>query len=67
MSVQVAAPAGQFTLAIYGPNNSTLKPWDSALTWTGTLPATGDYYFDIASVLGDYAKSYTLFVSVTAP
>lgn len=67
MNVQLTATPGQFTLGIIGPNNTVLKPADTAYTWVGTLAASGDYYFDITSILGDYAKTYTLTISLTLP
>jgi len=66
MTVKLTAPANSISLAIYAPNGSTVKPLDLNLTWSGTLPADGDYRLDVFNALGLGASDvpYTLEVSV---
>jgi LysM repeat protein len=67
MTVKITAPANSVSLTIYAPNGSTLKPTDPNLTWSGTLPADGDYRLDVNNTrgLGASNVSFTLEVSVT--
>lgn len=67
LNVKVTAPANEVALAVIAPNGSTLKTQDTTLTWTGTIPSTGDTIIDIVSVLGTTSKSYTLEVTLTTP
>ena len=52
LTIKLTAPANSVNIAIYAPNGSTLKPYDFSPTWTGTLPSTGDYRFDVVNALG---------------
>ena len=52
LTIKLTAPANSVNIAIYAPNGSTLKPYDFNPTWTGTLPSTGDYRFDVVNALG---------------
>jgi LysM repeat protein len=67
MTVKLTAPANSISLVISAPNGSTLKPTDLNLTWSGTLPADGDYRLDVNNALGLGASGvpFTLEVSVT--
>lgn len=62
MSITVAGPQDEIALRVTGPTG--LLKDDLALTWSGVLPATGDYYIDLVSVLGAFDKPFTLTVSV---
>jgi len=67
MTVKITAPANSVSLAIYAPNGTALKPFDLNLTWSGTLPASGDYRLDVINALGLGATDvpFTLEVSLT--
>jgi LysM repeat protein len=67
MTIKLTAPANSVSLTIYAPNGSTLKPTDLNLSWSGNLPADGDYRLDVnnAQGLGASDVSFTLEVSVT--
>lgn len=67
MTVKLTATANSASVAIYAPNGSTLKQADLVPTWSGTLPATGDYRIDVSNALGLGAPDvpFTLEVSVT--
>jgi ELWxxDGT repeat protein len=60
LTVQLIVPTNDVNLAIYGPNNTTLKAPDVTNTWNGTLPSNGDYYIDLISSVGIPSKTYTL-------
>jgi LysM repeat protein len=66
MTVSVAAPANEIALRIFNPGGILIKPLDGNLTWTGPLPATGDYLIDLVG-LTDPTKNYILTVSITGP
>jgi ELWxxDGT repeat protein len=67
LSVQLIAPTNDVSLALYGPNNVTLKVPDNTPTWNGTLPTTGDYYIDLSSTMGNPSKTFTLNLTLTTP
>lgn len=68
MSVTLTStPASEVAMSIYSPSGAILKALDANLTWSGTLPANGDYRIEIINILGSLNKSYTLVVSITTP
>jgi ELWxxDGT repeat protein len=69
LNAQLIVPTNDVNMAIYGPNNTTLKAPDATNTWNGTLPTNGDYYIDLISSVGIPSKTYTLnlTLSTTAP
>jgi ELWxxDGT repeat protein len=67
LSVKLTAPVNEVSLGIIAANGSILKTQDTSLTFTGTVPATGDSYIDIFGVAGVSSKTYTLEISLTTP
>jgi len=67
LTVKVTGTVNEVGLAVYSPANVVLKTMDATLTWTGTVPANGDQYIDVASISGSTIKPFTLEVSLTAP
>ena len=67
LTVKLSVPSNDVKLAVYGPNNTTLKVLDTNTSWSGTLNANGDYYIDLVSSLGAASKDYTLEVTLTNP
>jgi ELWxxDGT repeat protein len=67
LNVQLMVPTNDVNLAVYGPNNTTLKTPDAVNTWNGTLPATGDYFVDLISSVGVPSKTFTLNLTLTSP
>jgi uncharacterized repeat protein (TIGR01451 family) len=67
LSIKVTGPANELALAIYQPNGTALKSQDTTLTWTGTVPVTGDYIIELVSVLVVSSKPFTLEVTLTSP
>ena len=67
LSVKVTAAANEVSMGVFAANGSALKAQDTTLTFTGTIPVTGDTAIDIASVTGTTSKSFTLEVTVTTP
>src|SRR3990170_7917573 len=67
MTVTVTAPANAVAMAVYDPGGTAIKSADATLTWSGTIPQTGDYRIDIGSVTSSTSVLYTLVVSLTTP
>jgi ELWxxDGT repeat protein len=67
LSLKVTGPANELALAVYQPNGTALKAQDTTLTWSGTIPTTGDYIIELVSVLVVSNKSYTMEVTLTSP
>ena len=65
LSVKLNAPANEVTMGITAANGSILKTQDTTLTFTGTIPSTGDTFIDIKGVSGSTNKAYTLEISIT--
>jgi len=55
------------TMGIIASNGSTMKAQDATLTFSGTLPSSGDSFIDIFAVSGTTSKSFTLEVTITTP
>jgi LysM repeat protein len=66
MTVTLAAAANEIATRIFDPGGILIRPLDGNLTWTGILPATGDYRIDLVG-LTDPTKNFSLTVSVTTP
>lgn len=62
-----STPANEIAWAVYNPSSVAIRPLDANTSWSGTLPANGDYRIDIISILGNASKTYTLVVSITTP
>jgi ELWxxDGT repeat protein len=67
LNVQLIVPTNDVNMAIYGPNNVTLKAPDATPTWAGSLATTGDYYIDLISSMGNPSKTFTLNLTLTTP
>jgi len=67
LSIKVTGPANELALAVLSSNGTALKAQDTTLTWSGTIPANGDYFIDLVSVLVVSNKNYTLEVGLTTP
>jgi ELWxxDGT repeat protein len=68
MTVKLTAPVNEVELVVSASANAaSLKALDAAQTWTGTIPATGDYYIDVISVQTTTTKNYTLEVDLVTP
>jgi ELWxxDGT repeat protein len=67
LSVKVTAAANEVSMGVFAANGTALKAQDTTLTFTGTIPVTGDTAIDVASVTGTTSKSFTLEVTVTTP
>ena len=66
MSVKVTAPAAGVVMGIYNPAGAAIKAPDATLTWSVTIPQTGDYRIDLGSSSTTNVL-YTLEVSLTSP
>jgi uncharacterized repeat protein (TIGR01451 family) len=66
LSIRLTAPANEVAVGVNGPTGLALKPLDPTPTWNTTIIASGDHTINIASVLGNSSKSYTLEVSLTS-
>ena len=67
LTVKLTVASNDVGLAVYGPNNQTLKALDNTGSWSGTLTANGDHFIDLVSQLGAATKPYTLEVTLTSP
>jgi uncharacterized repeat protein (TIGR01451 family) len=67
LSVNVVGPANEVALAVLHSNETVIKPLDTTLTWNGAIPANGDYFIDIVSVLGAANKTFSMEVRLTGP
>ena len=67
LSLKVTGPPNELALAVYQPNGTALKAQDTNLTWSETIPTTGDYIIELVSVLVVSNKSYTIEVTLTSP
>jgi uncharacterized repeat protein (TIGR01451 family) len=65
LMVNLTAPANEVAIGVNGPTGQVLKELDTSLLWSTTVTIDGDYYIDIASVVGTSSKSYTLQVSLS--
>jgi ELWxxDGT repeat protein len=67
LNMQLQVSTNDVNLALYGPDNTTLKAPDAVNSWNGTLPTTGDYFIDLASSAGAASKNFTLNLILTLP
>lgn len=67
LRVDVDGPANEIALAILQSNENALKPVSTTLEWEGVIPANGDYFIDIVSVLGAANKAFNLEIRLTGP
>jgi ELWxxDGT repeat protein len=72
LDVQLIVPTNDVNLAIYfvptnATVNTTVKAPDANVTWSGTLPSTGDYAIDLISSIGSPSKTFTLNLVLTTP
>jgi ELWxxDGT repeat protein len=67
LNIKLTTAANDIGLAVYGPNNATLKALDNNGSWSGTLTANGDHFIDLVSSLGAATKAYTLEVTLNTP
>lgn len=67
LNIKVTAPQNEVALAVFGPNNATLKAQDATLTWSGTIATTGDHFIEVISVQTTTNKAYTLEAGLITP
>jgi hypothetical protein len=67
LTIEIAAPAGKVALTITTPSGTKLKEADTNLTWTGVIPATGDYTLDLVTVLATTDIPYSMDITLTGP
>lgn len=67
LSIKVTGPTNEIGLSVTSQNGSVLKQQDANLTWTGTIPANGDYFIEVANLLVVGSKSFTMEVGLTTP
>jgi spore germination protein YaaH len=67
LSITLTATVNEVAIGVKGPTGLTLKQLDATQTWSTTIVDGGDYFIDIASILGSSSKSYTLNVSLVSP
>jgi ELWxxDGT repeat protein len=67
LTVKLTAPVNEVVLAVSASNAAALKTVDAAQTWSGTIPATGDYFIDVISAQTTTSKNYTLEIGLTTP
>ncbi|MEP7136635.1 MAG: LysM peptidoglycan-binding domain-containing protein [Chloroflexota bacterium] len=67
LNVKLNAPVNEVSLGITAANGTALKTQDTTLTFSGTIPTTGDSSIDIIGVSGASSKSFTLDISITTP
>lgn len=63
--VRLTGKTNEVAFVVFDAKGNVLKPMDSSPTWSGILPATGDYYIDILNVLGTSDQAYTLDVNLS--
>src|SRR6266508_3683634 len=67
LNVKVTAPANEVTFAINDAAGATIKPADTALIWSGTLTAGGDYLITLIAVQGANDKQFTMELNLVTP
>ena len=65
LSLKLTGAAEALVLAVYDTNGNPYNPSGGSLTWTGFIPATGDYYIEVAEVRGAATEPYTLEASLS--
>jgi ELWxxDGT repeat protein len=66
LNVTLTASAGDLRLAITTSTGVVLKAQDATLTWSGTIPVTGDHFIDIVNI-STADRPYQLVVALTTP
>ncbi len=66
LNVKVTGPGNEVSLAVIASNGAVLKSQDTTLTFTGTIPSTGDAVIEVAGISGSNSKSFLLDVALTA-
>lgn len=67
MTVTITAtPANEIAWAVYDPSGAAVRLLDANSSWTGTLPANGDYRIELSGI-GSSNKTYSLVVSIITP
>jgi uncharacterized repeat protein (TIGR01451 family) len=67
LTVKVTGPANELALGIYTSSSTAVKAQDTTLTYTGTIPANGDYFIEVVGILASTIKAYTLEASLVTP
>jgi ELWxxDGT repeat protein len=67
LTVRLTVATNDLNLAVYGPNNTTLKAPDATTSWSGTLTATGDHFIDVIPRTGATNRAFTLDVTLNTP
>jgi hypothetical protein len=63
-SLKLTGATDALRLAVYDTHGDPHNPFGGPQTWTGFIPATGDYYIEVAEVRGAATESYTLAASL---
>ena len=66
LTVTLTAPTGGLELAVLASNGTALKAQNATLTYSGAIPANGDYLIHIVNVTNT-ERQYTLEVVLTPP
>ncbi|NUQ85513.1 MAG: LysM peptidoglycan-binding domain-containing protein [Anaerolineales bacterium] len=66
LTLNLTASTGGLELAALAVNGTVLKPQNATLTWSGTIPANGDYYIDVVNVSAS-DRQYTLEIGLSTP
>jgi LysM repeat protein len=64
-SLRLTGAPDTLRLAVYDTHGDLYNPTGGSLTWTGFIPATGDYYIEVTEVSGAALQSYVLQASLT--
>jgi hypothetical protein len=64
-SLRLTGAPDTLRLAVYDTQGGPTNPTGESLTWTGFIPATGDYYIEVTEVSGAAPQSYVLQGSLT--
>ena len=67
LNVNVSAPANEVSMTVRQQGGDALKPLDTTLTWSGTIPQTGEYIIRLVASAGQANKSFILEVSIIPP
>jgi hypothetical protein len=65
LHLKLTGTADALALAVYDTYGEPHNPLFGSLDWTGFIPATGDYYIEVAEVRGGAAEPYTLAASLS--
>ena len=64
-SVRLTGAPDRLRLAVYDTHGEPYNPTGGSLTWTGFIPATGDYYIEVTEVSEAAPQSYVMQASLS--